>query len=71
MGGRYADIPRQPNKHNDLRLGFMELLLQPNKVGISVTALINRIEEQYLVEFFGDEYVDYRKRVGTWIPFIQ
>jgi len=28
-------------------------------------------EEGLLVEFFGEEYVDYQKRVGTWIPFIQ
>jgi len=29
-----------------------------------------RGEEISLVEWFGDEYVDYRKRVGAWIPFI-
>lgn len=27
-------------------------------------------EEELLVEFFGEDYVDYRKRVGTKIPFI-
>ncbi len=27
-------------------------------------------EEEVLVRFFGDEYVDYRKKVGTKIPFI-
>ncbi|THH14891.1 hypothetical protein EW146_g5505 [Bondarzewia mesenterica] len=27
-------------------------------------------EEKMLVQFFGDPYVDYRKRVGTRIPFI-
>ena len=29
-----------------------------------------RREEKKLVEFFGDEYVQYKKRVGTQIPFI-
>lgn len=29
-----------------------------------------RIEEGKLVEFFKDDYVQYRKRVGTWMPFI-
>lgn len=27
-------------------------------------------EEKFLVGFFGGEYVEYRRRVGTWIPFI-
>jgi len=27
-------------------------------------------EEQDLVKFFGDDYLAYRKRVGTGIPFI-
>ncbi|KAG6027464.1 hypothetical protein E4U41_000932 [Claviceps citrina] len=29
-----------------------------------------RVEERKLVEFFGDEYVRYRERVGTMIPFV-
>ncbi|KAM3432770.1 hypothetical protein NHJ13734_006744 [Beauveria thailandica] len=29
-----------------------------------------RVEEVKLVEFFKDDYVQYRKRVGTWIPFV-
>jgi len=29
-----------------------------------------RQEEVLLIKFFGDEYVDYRKKVGVWIPFI-
>jgi protein-S-isoprenylcysteine O-methyltransferase len=29
-----------------------------------------RHEEAYLQRFFGEEYVDYRKRVGTKIPFV-
>lgn len=29
-----------------------------------------KVEEKKLVEFFGDEYVEYRKRVGTMIPFV-
>lgn len=27
-------------------------------------------EERHLVRFFGDEYVQYRKRVGTGLPFV-
>jgi protein-S-isoprenylcysteine O-methyltransferase len=29
-----------------------------------------RAEERALVSFFGDDYVQYRKRVGTMIPFV-
>ncbi|KAF2497715.1 prenyl cysteine carboxyl methyltransferas-like protein Ste14 [Lophium mytilinum] len=29
-----------------------------------------RHEEKHLVEFFGDQYVDYRARTSVWIPFI-
>jgi len=29
-----------------------------------------RAEERYLIKFFGDDYVKYRKRVGTKIPFV-
>lgn len=29
-----------------------------------------RVEEKLLVKFFGEEYVAYKKRVGTRIPFI-
>lgn len=29
-----------------------------------------RYEERYLVAFFGEEYEDYRRRVGVWIPFV-
>ncbi|KAL6908995.1 putative Isoprenylcysteine carboxyl methyltransferase [Trichoderma evansii] len=29
-----------------------------------------KVEEERLVQFFGDDYVDYRKRVGTLMPFI-
>jgi len=28
-------------------------------------------EERMLVHFFGNEYEEYRKRVGTWLPFIR
>ena len=27
-------------------------------------------EERALVQFFGDEYVEYRRRVGTMMPLI-
>ncbi|KAK4054885.1 farnesyl cysteine-carboxyl methyltransferase [Microbotryomycetes sp. JL201] len=29
-----------------------------------------RVEEKYLTQFFGDEYVQYKKRVPTRIPFV-
>lgn len=29
-----------------------------------------RVEEEKLVEFFGERYVEYRKRVPTLMPFI-
>ncbi|KAH9482568.1 Protein-S-isoprenylcysteine O-methyltransferase [Psilocybe cubensis] len=29
-----------------------------------------REEERLLVKFFGDEYINYRRRVGTMIPFV-
>ncbi|KAL2019682.1 hypothetical protein VTK56DRAFT_9301 [Thermocarpiscus australiensis] len=29
-----------------------------------------RHEEEFLVQFFGGEYLDYRRRVGTLIPFV-
>ncbi|KAF3906259.1 hypothetical protein ABW20_dc0102515 [Dactylellina cionopaga] len=28
------------------------------------------VEEQYLVRFFGQRYIDYRRRTRVWIPFI-
>ncbi|THV08453.1 ICMT-domain-containing protein [Dendrothele bispora CBS 962.96] len=29
-----------------------------------------RAEENYLIRFFGEDYVRYRSRVRTWIPFV-
>lgn len=29
-----------------------------------------QVEEEYLVHFFGQEYIDYQKQVGTGLPFI-
>jgi protein-S-isoprenylcysteine O-methyltransferase Ste14 len=31
-------------------------------------ALRTRIEERYLIERFGDQYRDYMKRVGRYLP---
>ncbi len=28
-------------------------------------------EEEFLVAFFGDDYIKYRQKTGVWIPFIQ
>ena len=28
-------------------------------------------EEKYLIEFFGQDYVSYKKRVGTGLPFMR
>jgi len=30
-----------------------------------------KVEERYLVRFFGNDYEVYRKKVGTWIPFVR
>jgi protein-S-isoprenylcysteine O-methyltransferase Ste14 len=49
----------------------MEILLRQNTVSHFHDLTNSRGEEVYLVRFFGDEYKDYRKRVGVWIPFIQ
>jgi protein-S-isoprenylcysteine O-methyltransferase len=27
------------------------------------------VEERFLVKFFGNDYIEYRKRVGTGLPF--
>ena len=50
----------------------MEILFSKNKVvaPLMLQWLMSRGEEALLIEFFGDEYVDYRKKVGVWIPFI-
>jgi len=40
----------------------------PLHIGILLKVII--AEERALISFFGDEYVAYRKRVGTRIPFI-
>ncbi|EPQ59473.1 ICMT-domain-containing protein [Gloeophyllum trabeum ATCC 11539] len=57
-------------------LGTQLLLLNP--VSFTGFAVVlwrffyyrTRAEERALVKFFGDAYVEYRKRVGTRIPFI-
>jgi protein-S-isoprenylcysteine O-methyltransferase len=37
----------------------------------TLNSLVNdRQEEVLLVKFFDEEYIDYHKKVGTWIPFI-
>jgi len=54
-----------------------QLVLQ-NPVSFMLYALVmwrffyrrTRAEEGALIKFFGDQYVQYRKRVGTKIPFI-
>ncbi|KAF9514130.1 hypothetical protein BS47DRAFT_1454323 [Hydnum rufescens UP504] len=30
-----------------------------------------KVEERYLIRFFGSDYEVYRKKVGTWIPFVR
>jgi protein-S-isoprenylcysteine O-methyltransferase Ste14 len=34
----------------------------------TLLALRTRIEERYLIERFGDQYRDYMKRVGRYLP---
>ncbi|CCD22573.1 protein-S-isoprenylcysteine carboxyl O-methyltransferase NDAI_0A04160 [Naumovozyma dairenensis CBS 421] len=57
-------------------VGTQILLLNPISTCIFVYVLWNffskriKIEEKYLIEFFGEDYVNYKKNVYTWIPFI-
>jgi protein-S-isoprenylcysteine O-methyltransferase Ste14 len=37
---------------------------------ITVLICFFSAEEYHLVRFFGDEYKEYRRRVGTKIPFV-
>ncbi|OCH92931.1 ICMT-domain-containing protein [Obba rivulosa] len=58
-------------------LGLQLVLQNPVSFAIFVAVLwrffYHRIkgEEISLVRFFGNDYVQYRNRVGTWIPFIR
>lgn len=58
-------------------LGTQILLLNPISLILFLSLLWpffnDRIqdEEQYLVCFFGNDYVEYRKRTPTLIPFIK
>lgn len=37
---------------------------------LDISDVYSLAEEKLLVKFFGDEYVQYRNRVGTKIPFV-
>ncbi len=58
-------------------LGSQLLLANPLALAVFFASLWRffsariRGEEAYLIEFFGQEYKDYKKRVGTKIPFIK
>jgi len=54
-----------------------QLVLQNPLTFIMFTILLwrffyyrTRAEEGALIKFFGDEYINYRRRVGTKIPFV-
>lgn len=34
------------------------------------STLAHKAEEAALIRFFGSDYIEYRKRVGTKIPFV-
>lgn len=60
-----------------LLCGIVEILLLPNTRSVLLShKLIHSAhhkmlgEEAALIRFFGDEYINYRQRVGTKIPFI-
>lgn len=44
--------------------------LVPKSLDRMLTVRFITAEEKYLIQFFGQEYVAYRGRVGTKIPFI-
>ena len=48
---------------NDLWFIFAWILV------IVITHFIVRIEEKYLIKKFGDEYIEYKKKVPTLIPY--
>lgn len=57
-------------------LGLQMVLLNP--ISFLLFALVLwrffskriKVEEEYLVSFFGNNYIQYRNTVGVWIPFI-
>ncbi|OAA66313.1 protein-S-isoprenylcysteine O-methyltransferase [Cordyceps fumosorosea ARSEF 2679] len=76
-GGVYAWL-RHPSYFGFFYWGLGTQLVCGNVVCFFVYAVVLwtffsrrvRVEEAKLVEFFGDDYVQYRKRVGTGMPFI-
>lgn len=57
-------------------IGTQLLLLNPIALIVFVGVLwsfFNKrilIEEKYLIQFFGEQYINYKKRVKVWIPLI-
>ncbi|CAI4038269.1 hypothetical protein SMKI_04G6110 [Saccharomyces mikatae IFO 1815] len=58
-------------------IGTQLLLLNPISLLIFISVLWKffndriRVEEKYLIEFFGTEYTNYKHKVGVGIPFLQ
>lgn len=57
-------------------IGTQLLLLNPVSLVIFIFVLWKffsdriRVEEEYLIEFFSAEYIEYKNKVGVGIPFI-
>jgi protein-S-isoprenylcysteine O-methyltransferase Ste14 len=56
----------------------VEVLQQPYKGYVLISSvhkssplILFEVEEKFLVNFFGKQYEDYKKRAGTMIPFIR
>lgn len=75
--GIYAHL-RHPSYFGFFWWGLGTQLVMGNVICfVAYTAVLWRFfssrikrEEQLLVQFFGDEYVDYKRRTGTKIPFV-
>ena len=60
-----------PSNFSTSSTSYIELISQFLSYSPIPIYINNRREEVYLIKFFDEEYIDYRKKVGTWIPFIQ
>ncbi|KDN43304.1 ICMT-domain-containing protein [Tilletiaria anomala UBC 951] len=71
-------ISRHPSYFGFFAWALGTQLLLANPVGICLFTVVLwrffshriHVEEMHLVEFFGDEYIAYKSRVGTLLPFI-
>ena len=76
LGARNATSPPEPGQLHHVRRRLVEVLLRSNTRYVALTlgslpfTHSFTAEERYLIKFFGDQYKEYRRRVGVKIPFI-